>query len=874
MNRRGAFRFALGALAASLPTVCLLGWPLATADTFAFRDVAHFYRPLYEYVNRSDFLHPPLWNPYDNLGTPVADEATSAIFYPCRLVLQIPTESFAFRLELYILLHGLLASVGGYWLARVWRCSQAAAILAGMAYGCGGGVIFQYCNVVFLVGAAWLPFALGSGERFLKTRQPLWAFAAAASLAFMALGGDAQAAYIAGMALGVLAVVSACMKFRAVNTGLTNKLRAGSKQFAVNMVLIAVIAVAGGLLALPQVYASFFAARQSPRIQYEQPRTAWEAAQSAINGDEFDLTQLVAPPPADSHQAATVDFSVGPWHWAEFIWPRFSGSLFPIYRRWTAVFPAEDRVWTPSLYFGLLPFLLAVCALFHRSRTRREYWLKLLALGGLLTCLGWFGVGWLVNEIYLAFASDPDAQPIIAPALGGLYWLFTVGLPGFIGFRYPAKFLVITTLALSLLAARGFDLLVRRKTRSVAYIALGTCAASLLVAIAAPVVGYGFAEFLPDSVPPDDTFGPFDPWGAAGEVAVSGVVAAGLAVGIYFLLRFRQRLSGVGFTASLLTLVAFDLLISQHHLIATAPEAVFETSTDQMAGMPWSGSTKSPEPYVLRQRASRVDPNWRSESSVDRVAEVAAKERQRLFGRHNLPTDAQAGSPMIDTFLSVRSTDHLVMLETVACYATSPNSHRPAEIGWLFNWREDSPASELNMETQPFAFTVFQADHFPPLKGGRLSDIIQRTEQTLFPHGSPRDFTHSASVECDTDPRLDSGASADASTIEVQSHTPERIELRATLSKRGMVVIRQSYNPDWRVTAVSQTDGSTLEPELLRANRVLQGFVLPPGEWNIRLAYEPTGLIVAFRVSLGCWLAALLAVSIQPALSFVRREKR
>ncbi len=48
-----------------------------------FRDGAHFYGPLFEYL-RSELVagRLPLWNPYENLGQPLAANPTTMLFYP------------------------------------------------------------------------------------------------------------------------------------------------------------------------------------------------------------------------------------------------------------------------------------------------------------------------------------------------------------------------------------------------------------------------------------------------------------------------------------------------------------------------------------------------------------------------------------------------------------------------------------------------------------------------------------------------------------------------------------------------------------------------------------------------------------------------
>ena len=61
-------------------------------DRLAFRDVGHFYTPLYDYVSErteTDWL--PLWNPLDRTGVPLLGESTTGVLYPVRyLVFSLP----------------------------------------------------------------------------------------------------------------------------------------------------------------------------------------------------------------------------------------------------------------------------------------------------------------------------------------------------------------------------------------------------------------------------------------------------------------------------------------------------------------------------------------------------------------------------------------------------------------------------------------------------------------------------------------------------------------------------------------------------------------------------------------------------------------
>src|SRR5439155_6773518 len=191
----------------AVPIAVLFGPALATDRSFAMRDAGHFYHPLFQWCCREWAAgRVPLWNPQENCGLPVLADATSSVFYPGKLLFAMPLD-FAITYKLYIILHVILAAACSYWLARSWKASHAAAALAAISYSCGGNVIFQYCNVVFLVGAAWLPLAALAADRLLRGRGWKWAVLLGICLAMMILGGDPEAAYHALFISAIYAVI-------------------------------------------------------------------------------------------------------------------------------------------------------------------------------------------------------------------------------------------------------------------------------------------------------------------------------------------------------------------------------------------------------------------------------------------------------------------------------------------------------------------------------------------------------------------------------------------------------------------------------------------------------------------------------------------
>ena len=129
------------------------------------------------------------------------------------------------------------------------------------------------------------------------------------------------------------------------------------------------------------------------------------------------------------------------------MWPNVTGRTFPENRRWLTAVDAEDRIWIPSLYLGILPLLVAVGTWSLRSDSAMIRWLSwLVLLGAVVASFGSYGVGCLVKTVGGTFLENADSLPI-GDGVGGLYWWMVVLLPGHAQFRYPAKLLVIATLA-------------------------------------------------------------------------------------------------------------------------------------------------------------------------------------------------------------------------------------------------------------------------------------------------------------------------------------------------------------------------------------------------------------------------------------------
>src|SRR5438552_125616 len=91
----------------------LLLWMFAdvlfAANNFVYRDAAHFYYPLFKHIAAQwGAGRVPLWNPYENLGTPLVAQGTSSVFYPGKLLFALPI-GFDASFKLYVVGHVFLA---------------------------------------------------------------------------------------------------------------------------------------------------------------------------------------------------------------------------------------------------------------------------------------------------------------------------------------------------------------------------------------------------------------------------------------------------------------------------------------------------------------------------------------------------------------------------------------------------------------------------------------------------------------------------------------------------------------------------------------------------------------------------------------------
>jgi len=681
--RWGLARFVLACVVATAPLIVIFGPAVFTNQSFAYRDAAHFYFPQFYWETRHrDGWASPAWNPHSGIGQPYLADASTSVLYPGKAVFLLPLPYLA-AYKLYVIGHACLAAAGGVWLARRLGTGYAAAALAGMSYAASGGVVFQHCNVVFLVGAAWTPFAVGlmltatrTAGRWFSRRRLTASVWLGVVVALMTLGGDIQAGYHFALAAGLWLVIGGgwrCVCGPRRLLPLRRLIRRATPLF-----LAAVIA---SLLAAGQLAATLRWSQQSVRAQTDQPGSLYDWIGEIVRGqrsagDPAGHATLLAMHDDPSHLAHRYYFSVGPWRWAELMWPVFGGRTFPISHRWMDAIPAEGRVWTPSLYFGLPAVVFGlVAARFCRGGRVRRFLTWLFALS-LLASLGHYGVGWLIREIVYDCGGDPEVVPV-GPAFGGFYWLLNCLAPAYSSFRYPAKWLVFVSLAGSQLGAIGFSGALRAmrahgknagngaaktslEPRPLCYARRWATSFALLsgVAIAAAVYATSVWWQWLATAGASAIFGPPDLYGA-GFAIISAVTHGAIAAAVLRMLLspgFVQRLPHgagspgmiVGWAWLVVGVAALDLAVAHHGLAPTTPTRDFFAGAALAKRLVEHDPPKDRWPLtrpLATPRAFREQPHpwtpfgWLVSRSEDRLTAVTRSNAASLHPKYHLLHD-------------------------------------------------------------------------------------------------------------------------------------------------------------------------------------------------------------------------------------------
>lgn len=856
----------------------LLGGCLIGQDRLAFRDVSHFYTPLYGYIaarERVEWL--PLYNDLDHCGIPLAGETTTAIFYPIRRIVFRVFDSPETAIAWYVALHLLLAGITAAWAARRSSATTLGASIAMLAYPLSGPIWFLYTNPPFLVGAAWLPLALAGGFSLLSGFRFRDLSLVSAALAMMILAGDPQTA-IHVILIGVIAWI-----FRTVT------LLIGSQEASLQGSLYASICslfrlttalLLAVFLAAPQIAASMDWAPQSVRYGNTQSET---------------LTETFA-------------FSVAPWHWAELILPSISGSLFPQYTRISHLVPGDGRTWVITLYCGLIPLsfaLLRYRRVFAKLRIRRNPFLlksprldgwDSIAPIGLIFATGNLSLGAFIRWVqpsWLAGIDDLWCSPY--------GWLVAL-IPGYSGFRYPAKWLVFVPLGVAIAAARQAGHLSGPNVKAASRVALalafiGFVAGSAIIVLLNILLSS--SAKLPQLS--DSIWGPLTysaaGWGVATSVLALVCIAKLFGTASIYSLKNYKLLN------LLVILIAVDLWMVAQASLATI------NRNDEAAMVESSGG------YVPKA----TDRHPFAPSRAMRFSNRGWPERLR-----NTPSDGHQRILIAEASMrnSVFGRWHLA--DSVAVF-NSPTSLPPARIRSFWT-SANSRSRRLSIDQQHLHWNrIMQwlaidqswavTEKFASTSGERGDQPILAIKSTPVLGSSPMIAWHNRwneiavaehLTEAEMDQRLETIVSDTA-----DSYIPwiESLEFPLSRKNRGESVV-PAHNPlrsvsqsspgNWRISIESPTEGlvtikqyqdgnlharlleidsngtlnadrfrlgnkadSSRSVDVVRCDYLFSAIKVPPGHFELQVFYSPRWQTPSFIIAGLCWIL-LISVNSHP----------
>lgn len=341
----------------------------------------------------------PLWNPLVGQGYPVLGESQTGAVYPLHWLAYGCCE-IQTAWNFVLILHYLLAFLAMTWCARQLGLTASGSLLAAEVYVYGWFPPRAFLDWAIL-GGLYLPLVIGCTAAWFRTNQRGYLIGLNLSLGLQLLGGHYQIAFLTWLLWAVY-----------VGGNLWSQRSPDDQVHSSRVMTVGALAVAfllGVGLAAVQLLPTWELKTRSQRADV---------------GGEHDPGYGHIPP-------LYLSQVVLPWVWYD---PAIDQDAALNKLTWLRSPSGTNRV-EAYLYFGLLPFGLAVAQIVSGVRTPAErrttlFWL-LIAMMSVIYATGWL-------------------MPV-------LKWV-----PGFNFFRGPGRAGIITTFAVALLAGQGLQRMVSR----------------------------------------------------------------------------------------------------------------------------------------------------------------------------------------------------------------------------------------------------------------------------------------------------------------------------------------------------------------------------------------------------------------------------
>lgn len=385
--------------------------PLWRGGGFVGGDVYSYYFP--QKTHYADCLargELPWWNPYVAHGYPVMGESQTGVFYPPNVVLyRLLDVNTAYHVN--HLLHYVLAYAFTVLLARRLGLSGVAAALAGVVY-VYGWFPARSCWEWAILGGAWLPLAVWLADRLMATGAVKDAVGLAAVLAWQMLPGHEHIAFLTQL------VVAGWVLFRLIDRAPSTHESRSSPTIPRRLMLAGVALTGGFFLASVQLAPMVELLRRSQRAELGE---AHNPSRGLLPWQNMTMLAGWVRTQDEGGQGEGASTSWQPW-----CSPLVDQN--DVLEKNSPTAPTNKT--EAGLYFGVVPFGLALLGCVAAIRQRRRVWLVWMAFG-------------VLSTLY--------ASGILVP------WMQR--LPGFGWFHGPGRYGLITTLAAALLSGFGLDAL-------------------------------------------------------------------------------------------------------------------------------------------------------------------------------------------------------------------------------------------------------------------------------------------------------------------------------------------------------------------------------------------------------------------------------
>jgi hypothetical protein len=223
-----------------------------------------------------------------------------------------------------------------------------------------------------------------------------------------------------------------------------------------------------------------------------------------------------------------------------------------------------------------------------------------------------------------------------------------------------------------------------------------------------------------------------------------------------------------------------------------------------------------------------LPPLWKTSSASDRLAEAVQWERDTLWPKYNLPEG-----------IAIAEVQGTMMLHIYEVYLAAAEK------------KKQPPWDAVGAE-----YVILPGDQVLP--GGERVDVAV-ADVSLWRNPRPRPrawILHNIDENVAGPGRRLRESAIPGESCSLVYYDPLCVEIDATLTQPGLVVLREQFYPGWRLEVTTAGEPAELAP-ILQTNRVMRGAWLPAGEHHLVYRYRPARFFWGAAVSGLGWIGLI-----------------